>query len=67
MGTKSDSIAVMARESKNERSEWEIKDDMRTLIRAEEIKLDAKRYKQAQAMARRELQAMNAVAAGSKK
>lgn len=62
-----DSIAAMAKESNNGRSEWEIKDDMRSLVRAEEIKLDKGRYKAAQAMARRELQAMNAVAGGSKK
>lgn len=36
--------------------EWEIREDMRTLVRAAEIKKDPARLKRAQAMAREEIQ-----------
>lgn len=39
-----------------ERDEWEIRDDMRTLVRAEEIRRDPKRLAAARKMAKEEVQ-----------
>ncbi|MCU7372846.1 hypothetical protein PEC18_18775 [Paucibacter sp. O1-1] len=41
--------------------EWEIREDMRTLIRAKEIQSDPKRLARAKAMARKELENLKKV------
>ncbi len=40
---------------------WQVEDDLRTLIRAEEIEKDQKRLKRAQALARKQLEATQSV------
>lgn len=50
-----------------EMKEFEIKDDMRTLIRAEEIKKDKKRMKAAMAMAKKERAVLSSVMEDDKK
>jgi uncharacterized protein YjcR len=47
-------------------AEWRAEDDLRTLLEAEKIKKDSKRYKAAQAMAKAKMAAMNKVATGGK-
>lgn len=42
-----------------ERDEWEIREDMRTLVRAEEIRRDPKRLAAARKMAKDEMQNLN--------
>lgn len=42
-----------------ERDEWEIREDMRTLVRAEEIRRDPKRLASARKMAKDEVQNLN--------
>jgi hypothetical protein len=41
------------------RDEWEIREDMRTLVRAEEIRRDPKRLAAARKMAKDEMQNLN--------
>lgn len=47
-------------------AEWRAEDDLRTLLEAEKIKKDSKRFKAAQAMAKAKMAAMNNVASGGK-
>jgi len=45
--------------------EWEIREDMRTLVRAAEIKKDPARLKRAQAMAREEIKNLQKATEGA--
>lgn len=47
--------------------DWQAEDDMRTLVRAMEIKRDPKRLAAAQACAKRKLEEVAAVAASAEK
>lgn len=59
MATKKTSTAVIASEPNND---WMAEDDMRTLMRAEEIKRSPSRWARAKAMAKKKLAEMQAIA-----
>lgn len=44
---------------------WQAEDDLRTLVRAEEIRKDSKRFKAATAMAKEKVKELNALQKGS--
>ena len=47
-----------------EKNDWMAEDDLRTLMRAEEIEKDPKRYKDAKELAKKKLLEMAAIAGG---
>lgn len=59
--------SVKATDSYPGESDWRAEDDLRTLVRADEIRRDSGRLKHAQAKAKEQLAALQAAAGATKK